>query len=447
MTAAAREPDLQPATTMGRESQPMRAPDGQRSSRGAPRRAEDTQGRPHLVVGLLVGALFFRNAVPVASASSFVYVTTKHSANVAVIDTTTRRVVDTVGVGMSPSELAVTPDARFVYVANGGTRSNSVSVIDTATDAVVKTIKVGVSPLGVAAASNGDRVYVTNSASNSVSVIETASNAVISTVSVGNNPAGVAITPDGKFAYVANSQSFDAPAPGTVSVIDTMKQATVATVTAGNNPFAVAITPNGGFVYVTNSNSLNITGPGTVSVIATVTNSVIDTIRVGNNPLGVALSRDSRTAYVTNFNSDSVSLIDTQTRTVTRTVSVGKGPLGIAITPDGRFAYVANRQPFGPVATGDVSIIDTGTHDVVATVSDVGDNPTAVAAVPPLPLCPGDCNGDGSVTIDELITGANVVLGVLPLAACPFLDVGADQSATIDALVAAVEAGLNRCAP
>ena len=40
------------------------------------------------------------------------------------------------------------------------------------------------------------------------------------------------------------------------------------------------------------------------------------------------------------------------------------------------------------------------------------------AAVPP-PLCVGNCNGDGVVTIDELILGVNIVLELRPVDACP----------------------------
>ena len=33
--------------------------------------------------------------------------------------------------------------------------------------------------------------------------------------------------------------------------------------------------------------------------------------------------------------------------------------------------------------------------------------------------CPGDCNGDGIVTVDELITAVNVDLGRAPAETCP----------------------------
>jgi YVTN family beta-propeller protein len=75
--------------------------------------------------------------------------------------------------------------------------------------------------------------------------------------------------------------------------------------------------------------------------------------------------------YITNFNSDNVSVIDTATNTVVATVQVGNSPAGIAVTPDGDFVYVANQ------GSDNVSVIATATNTVVATVQ-VGNSPIAL---------------------------------------------------------------------
>jgi YVTN family beta-propeller protein len=92
------------------------------------------------------------------------------------------------------------------YVAND-TAPGTVSVMDTATNTVVATIGVGIGPTGVAITPDGKHAYVANPHSNNVSVIDTASNMVVATVTVGANPNGVAVTPDGKHAYVTNAGS------------------------------------------------------------------------------------------------------------------------------------------------------------------------------------------------------------------------------------------------
>ena len=80
-------------------------------------------------------------------------------------------------------------------------------------------------------------------------------------------------------------------------------------------------------------------------------------------------------AYVTNELSSDVSVINTATNTVVATVPVGLAPIGVAITPNGAFAYVAN------FSSNDVSVINTATNTVVATVP-VGLNPREVAITP-----------------------------------------------------------------
>jgi hypothetical protein len=61
-------------------------------------------------------------------------------------------------------------------------------------------------------------------------------------------------------------------------------------------------------------------------------------------------------------------------------------------------------------------------------------------------VCTGDCDGNGTVTIEELITAVNIALGLLPLSACPAADGGGDGQVTIDDLISAVDNALNGCA-
>lgn len=61
--------------------------------------------------------------------------------------------------------------------------------------------------------------------------------------------------------------------------------------------------------------------------------------------------------------------------------------------------------------------------------------------------CTGDCNGNGIVTVDELLAGVNIALGVAPLSACASFDTNNDRRVTVDELLAAVNAALTGCAP
>lgn len=61
--------------------------------------------------------------------------------------------------------------------------------------------------------------------------------------------------------------------------------------------------------------------------------------------------------------------------------------------------------------------------------------------------CPGDCNLDGSVTIDELVLAANTVVTAQPdlTRRCLPADTNLDYTISVDELVAAVSRTLGGC--
>jgi streptogramin lyase len=71
----------------------------------------------------------------------------------------------------------------------------------------------------------------------------------------------------------------------------------------------------------------------------------------------------------------------------------------------------------------------------------------AAAAVSPAAVCVGDCDADGSVTIDELVTGVNIALGALSVDRCPSLDCAGNEEVTVNCLITAVIGALNGCGP
>ena len=59
--------------------------------------------------------------------------------------------------------------------------------------------------------------------------------------------------------------------------------------------------------------------------------------------------------------------------------------------------------------------------------------------------CAGDCNSDGMVAINELITGVNIALGSQPVSVCPSFDVSRDGTVAINEIISAVNNALNGC--
>lgn len=76
--------------------------------------------------------------------------------------------------------------------------------------------------------------------------------------------------------------------------------------------------------------------------------------------------------YVANNNDNTVSVIDTATHSVIATVPVGASPEEIAVTPNGRFVYLTNQLG------NSVSVIDAASNTVAATIP-LGSFPTSIA--------------------------------------------------------------------
>ncbi len=136
------------------------------------------------------------------------------------------------------------------------------------------------------------------------------------------------------------------------------------------------------------------------------------------------------TVYVSNVDGDTVSAIDTGSRTLV-SIPVGNEPRNLAANPAGTRVYVPNRfgsileapsrQGVGVrvigVGNGSVSVIDTATNTVVATVEDTDfDEPYAVAVTPDgaeawVANKQGGGSSTGSVTIID--TASNAVTGTI----------------------------------
>lgn len=59
--------------------------------------------------------------------------------------------------------------------------------------------------------------------------------------------------------------------------------------------------------------------------------------------------------------------------------------------------------------------------------------------------CVGDCSGDGAITVDEILLGVNIALGLTPLSACAPFDADVSGTLTVDELVSAVDGALRGC--
>lgn len=75
--------------------------------------------------------------------------------------------------------------------------------------------------------------------------------------------------------------------------------------------------------------------------------------------------------------------------------------------------------------------------------------PTPTASPSPTPTsarCAGDCDRGATVSIDELVRGVAIALGITPLTECGAFDVNGDGHVTIEELILAINAAANGCA-
>ncbi|WP_158515446.1 beta-propeller fold lactonase family protein, partial [Kitasatospora sp. MBT63] len=398
----------------------------------------------------------------------YAYVPNFSSKNVSVVDTATNTAIgNPISVPGSPTDAAVSPDGTRVYVTHNSSQGaqGSVSIISTATNSVIGTpITVGKGASSVTFSGNGDayitnnsentvskiswatksvtqitvgsapvdiaidrlgRAYVANSSDNSISIIDTPSNIVIGTIGdiegrpfglalspAGNNlyvampigakapgvavidladtsartyiptgagglPVKLAVAPDGSRIFVANASS-GANNPGSIKVIDTSRianpqTAVIATIDkgVGSDLHDITISPDGSYIYVAGTAS-------TISAISTEISAVSSTISLtaGSAPSGVAVSPNGSRAYVTNSSANNVSVIDTGTNAVIATVPVGSSPIRVAVSADGKRAYVSNHD------SNDISVINTTNNTVSPTTIKLGTSPWDVATSP-----------------------------------------------------------------
>lgn len=136
---------------------------------------------------------------------------------------------------------------------------------------------------------------------------------------------------------------------------------------------------------------------------------------------------------------DGAITVLTPTATVPPTATFTSSPV-----PDTATATPADTA----TPTAPPSVTNTPTPEITATATPQDTaTPTLVPASPtPTPsTCVGDCNGDGAVTVDELLSMVNIALGNAPVGSCLAGDGNGDGQISVDEILTAVNNGLNGC--
>ena len=209
---------------------------------------------------------------------------------------------------------------------------------------------VGNFPTGSALTADGRFLWVADCGhfSDDVRVVEVATGTVVQTLPLPGCYGGIAMAPDGLHAYVSGEPRGSSPTEGP---------------TQGDQ---------GDVVHIFTVNTSTGTGVEQAPLVLAETtggsgrtNSLPPVEGVGTaNPLGLAVSPDGKTLVVALNGADKAVVVDLQTLEQTL-VSVGTYPNDVAFDHQGR-AYVSNEYD------GTISVIDTATASVTATITGLG---------------------------------------------------------------------------
>ena len=285
--------------------------------------------------------------------------------------------------------LAVSPDGKRVYAANGPEDKINVFAFDGTTLSPVAgpTIEFPAHtfPTGIDINADGTLLYAVGLLSNTFWRVDLASGAVQeATAKIGDFPYTVVVSADGQRAYVSswglnngNPASLvpiplppndpNAAARSSVAVMDTstsgaprlvayvpvardQKVDPKSNIFGGAHPSAMAFSPDGSLLYLTATNLdlLVVIDTTTNQQVAEVDLNVFGDGLQGLYPDAVAVSADGTHVYVADAGINAVQVIDADAATLTFTprgfIPTGWYPSALGLSADGRTLYVASAK-------------------------------------------------------------------------------------------------------
>lgn len=214
-------------------------------------------------------------------------------------------------------------------------------------------------------------LVVLNKSDNTAALVHLTTLEVLATIPTGQGPHEAAASLDGRLVYVANYGTREAEG-NTLTVIDVAARKVVRTISLGEfkRPHGIWVSRDARTVWVTCEANQAVLG------VETATGKIVETYRTAQRVSHMLVpGKDEQKLYVTSIGSGTVTIIDRKTGQV-KSLATGEGAEGIDISPDGKFVWITNR------GANTISVLDTATETLVATLKAGGKMPIRVKFTP-----------------------------------------------------------------
>jgi DNA-binding beta-propeller fold protein YncE len=266
----------------------------------------------------------------------------------------TGRTLDPAGVsydlGSMPLAMALSPEKDRVVALLNGWREQGIQIVDRASGRTLQKIPLPAVFLGVIFSPDGRSLYVSGGNQDVIYRFDWRNRAATLADSIvlaakpeakdgTRYPAGIAISPDGRTLYAAENLG------DSLAVINLAERRVVQRLGTERYPYGVVVAPDG-TVYA------SAWGGWTVSVFTPRANGMLSEsarVRVGRHPSALALNTSGSRLFVASGSTDKISVLDTKTRNIIATLNdaspagTGEGstPNALALSADGTRLFVA----------------------------------------------------------------------------------------------------------
>ncbi|HET6889940.1 MAG TPA: hypothetical protein VFH31_02465, partial [Pyrinomonadaceae bacterium] len=158
---------------------------------------------------------------------------------VAVVDTSTWKVITNIDAGDRPTRLALQPDEKYLWIGNDDHSSRGITVVDTASLKVAKSIATGAGHHEIAFGLNNRFAFITNRDDATLSVVDIQNLSKLKDIKTGSLSTSLAFSPLSKALYVTDEQN------GSIAVIDAASHKLLTKVIAKPGLRTVRFAPGG----------------------------------------------------------------------------------------------------------------------------------------------------------------------------------------------------------